>query len=75
MIVKAYKQAAKLLFLLSQCEQSISEISKEQLITLTLKSLLKLRHLLPSLDSKLANPNFPVNVDRHVLKDLDMLDF
>ena len=75
MIVKAYKQASKLLFLLSQCEQSLPEVSKQQIIIMALKSLLKLRHLLPSLDQRLANPNFPVNVDKHVLKDLDMLDF
>ena len=42
---------------------------------LALKTLLKLRHLLPSLDQRLANPNFPVNVEKHALNDLDMLDF
>ena len=49
-IVKAHKQASKLLFLLSQCEQTIPEASKQQLIILALRSLLKLRHMLPSLD-------------------------
>ena len=40
-----------------------------------MKVLLKLRHLLPSLDQRLANPHFPVDVDKHALNDLDMLDF
>ncbi len=75
LFVKAHLQAAKLLFLLSQCEQSIPGIEKQYLVTLALRTLLKLRHLLPSLDQKLTNPNFPVDVGKHALNDLDMLDF
>ena len=63
------------MFLLSQCEQNVPDFDKQQLVILALRTLLKLRHLLPSLDQRLANPNIPVDVDKHALKDLDMLDF
>ena len=40
-----------------------------------MKTLLRLRHLLPSIDSKLANPSLPVDVSKYALNELDMLDF
>jgi hypothetical protein len=37
--------------------------------------MLKLRSLMPAIDTKLANPRLPVDIDKHIIAELDFLDF
>lgn len=37
--------------------------------------MLKLRNLMPAIDTKLANPRLPVDIDKHIIVELEYLDF
>ena len=38
-------------------------------------ALLKLRHLMPAIDAKLANPRLPIDLSEYVIQEMEFIDF